>query len=167
MKHILTLFTLAAFAFSASATEKIEGGFGLKLGDSFEPSGSRFLAEDADAFEFTPKVANPAFSTYVVFITPNSHQIYRILAISKPLESGTGFEQSNTILALIHRKYGIGPFRGANAISQGQRKVSVNNNGAGTPAFTFRLSYTDENLSTQASEERLDNKLKGANADGI
>jgi len=171
MKHILAILTAITFATTALAADKIEGAFGLRLGDSFEPSGRRLVVEGVtdteDAFEFVPKKPNPAFSTYVVFITPNTHRIYRILAISKPADSALANEQSNIIIALLHRKYGAGPFRGGQfTISQESRNVTVTIWSAGSQV-SLRADYRDETLVTQASEERLDNKLKGANADGL
>ncbi len=173
MIYLLRVLIAIAFGVTASAAEKIEGAFGLKLGDLFEPSGKRFRSEDVyyhdapDAYEFTPKILNPAFSTYVAFITPNTRRIYCIVGICKFLEEGVAHEEATSIRILLHRKYGDGPFEGISAISQESRDVIVTVASRKNTGVAFRVTYTDRVLAIQASEERLNNKLEGANAIGL
>ena len=176
MKPILTLLIAAALTLSANAAEKIEGAFGFKLGDVLDFADARLVKEDAhrrgpDSYEFKPTTSNPAFANYFVDVTPNSHRIYMITAwgsipAPKP-NTDDEWNQFQTILALVHRKYGSGPYpyKRFKEISQDQRKITYQL--SYTSSLNFELHYFDQDISTQASEEMVDNRLKGADATGL
>jgi hypothetical protein len=63
---------------SQSATNRIHGAFGLKLGDAFDTNGVH--GNGLDEYNFSPTNTYRDLSEYLVRITPNSHQIYSIEA---------------------------------------------------------------------------------------
>src|SRR5687768_2659483 len=118
MKMSLLTLSLSVFACTAIGAENIEGAFGVKLGDVFAPKKAPITGYDFPAYEFTPEKPNSAFSTYLVFITPNTHRIFRIMALGLAPDAETALKQSKAIGAVLHQKYGEGTFQWADSITQ-------------------------------------------------
>ena len=177
MKPILTLLIAAALTLSANAAEKIEGAFGFKLGDVLDLADARLVKEDVpepvpERFEFKPTNPNPAFASYYVWVTPNSHRIKEITAVGtfQVPENGDFWNQLEIICALLHRKYGSGPFPFGRDIKITQGRLIVRcymQNRIDPKNVTVSLDYLDLDLSSQGAEETVDNHLKGADATGL
>jgi hypothetical protein len=177
MKQIVLLFMLAK-ASTLIAGEQVEGAFGLKLGEAFEPTTHRaglhyapspggWLNAD-DAYEFTPKKPNPAFSNYTVFITPNSHVIYCIEAIHKePGDARDCYSFMRGLRVALWLKY-EGKFDekspqtgviGEGARWLDTRDVEVNAQGH---ECQFALDYWDKDLAAKGQQEREQNRVQKA-----
>jgi hypothetical protein len=173
VKRVVFLLILATTP-AAVAADKIEGAFGLKLGDVFEPKTSP-IPKGPDgvqfslngAYEFTPKERNKDFSDYYVFITPNSHLVCKILAVHKePAESGNAANCHafrNALTAILHLKY-EGTFdeksRSDSNIGQGRRSIGTFAPVVVNQTCWLAIFYSDDELTQRASEEREQNRVK-------
>src|SRR5688500_13902975 len=111
MKLSILTLSLFVFACTAIAAENIEGAFGLKLGAVFHPKTAPITEYDFAAYEFRPEKPNSNFSRYVVFITPSTHQIFRIMAAGTAPDSDTASKRSKALGTVLHQKYGEGPYQ--------------------------------------------------------
>lgn len=169
--------TLLILATSALGSEKIEGAFGLKLGDPFQPKNAAVSKFGfAAGYEFTPEKPNSALTTYFVYITPNSHLIYQIVAVGTAEDSQSASNMSKKIRAIVGRKYEDTPTNDE-SIEQGARRVEVVKRESfvsqqiSKTQYSFAVFYTDTRLQSQASQERSENErkelLKDADTTGL
>lgn len=163
MKKLVLSFIFACAA-TAAATETIEGAFGLKLGDVFAPTTPPLSRNDVGvAYEFKPKIANPAFSSYLVFISPNSRLIYKIEAIHEQAGDNSGCSSfRDQMMALLRLKY-EGKYDGnsSGSITQGKRMVDSANLGLMPErGCHFSIVYWDEELAARCVQERKENQVK-------
>ena len=132
------------------------------------------------SFAFQPAPGNPAFTTYTVGVTPNTHRIFCIQVFSEtPLEPPGGHHAFNSVVAFLIHKYSAQSFwpTGHFVIDQGTRKIEVDNNTAGvngqSPLTRYQLfvKYSDLELSRQADQEAMqnlvDSLLKDADGTGL
>jgi hypothetical protein len=171
---ILLYFLIFSFVGSVNAADKIEGAFGLKLGDSFEPTGPpKSTRQFGEGFEFTPKKPNLAFSEYLVFVTSQSHLIYRIAAIhreghedGKPAGDHTlQFRKCNEVVekvtAILRQKYQDKPAPNLRIV-QGNREVSFTEVRGDAPDSSCEVAvvYEDRDLDSVAGKEAFAEKQK-------
>lgn len=107
MKLKLCLLSLTIVtAMSATAAEKIQGAFGIKLGDVFDPTGKNALEiGPVVGYRFFPTNAFRSFTNYYVEITPISHRIWRISACGYPPEGRSCAEEKQLIFHILKAKY--------------------------------------------------------------
>jgi hypothetical protein len=172
---MLLVATFFVFSLVSATAAKIEGAFGLKLGDVFHPPNDLAGAKQTEReirYPFTPETANKIFSEYYVFITPTSHRIYRIVALAKYRDGNAGYKVSQAISALLRQKYGepgkiTGSARGEAAIIQNSRSVDMINDASGPDGVTFHVNYEDRDLALEAEEERMAIIIKDVDTTGL
>ena len=173
-RTLVFLFLVLVSVSAVVAADKIEGAFGLKFGEVFEPKTATLSKTPNDAnfslagaYEFTPKRPNKEFTDYFVFITPSSHLVYKIIAVHKqPLENGqmAGCNEFKRALdALLHLKY-EGTFdeksRLDSAIGQGARNIGVTAPIGVNDGCLVAITYADDELAHRATDEREQNRVK-------
>src|SRR5690348_13888600 len=107
--RLLALFCGVALAFTASATEKIEGAFGKKLGDVFDPStaiGKSELTDGTPMYEFSTTNGFRSFTKYYVLITPKTKKIYSIWGMGSVANTESGQKEQALIMEILEQKYG-------------------------------------------------------------
>ena len=168
IRLVLSILLLATTS-AVVAADKIEGAFGLKLGDVFEPTTPPITATPDGApfslngaYEFTPKERNRDFSDYFVLITPNSHLVCRILAVHKApgIENSKAFHDCLT--AILHLKY-QGTYdekSGDSYIAQGKRNIGVTSPTGVDHVWWVAVLYTDDELAQRVGTEKLQNRVK-------
>jgi hypothetical protein len=166
IKFALFAFVLCSVVIPARALEKIEGAFGLKLGDVWHPKekpDSKYGG--GEGYKFTPAQPNSAFSDYLVWITPESHRIFKIMAIGVAPDGKTAEARCAGIAAVLNEKYGGGGF--AQRVTVEDRVVTVQPNVQPVPAASepglpsaYAVWYEDSILSGQAVTERNAARLK-------
>lgn len=154
MRFSLLALILSALTFTAAGKENIEGAFGLKFGDVFEPKTAPVSYYNSAAYEFEPEKPSSSFTKYVVFITPNTRRIFRIMAIGQGSDSETAVKRSKALGALLHQKYGDGVQRQGAPIVQGEKRQILVSVGENKSANEFRVIYQDTALQGQAVEEQ-------------
>jgi hypothetical protein len=101
---IIVFLSIAAFA-----ADKIEGAFGMKLGDTFDPSSAIRILEGKDgipSYQFNPTNVFRSFKNYFVMVTPKTHQIYSIWAVGKIDDLRAGKEEQAKVMELIRKQFG-------------------------------------------------------------
>jgi hypothetical protein len=150
------------------AADKIEGAFGLKLGDVYEPTTSPVPKNDIGiAYEFTPTKPNSAFSTYLVFVTPNSHLIYKIEAVHKqPGNAEACHSFLAQVMAALRLKY-EGRFDEkspqSGRMGQGERSIGLDESSVVNVASSgcqFSITYKDNEMAGRCQQEREQNRVK-------
>jgi hypothetical protein len=174
MKAILLLLTLVTTV-TVGAVDKIEGAFGLKLGDVFEPKTPAVSATPITnsfslngAYQFTPKEPNKIFSEYYVFITPGSNLIWGIAALHKQAGDHSGCDALvHSLMGMLYLKY-EGKFDehsrlDGSSIGQGMngaRTVGITTFSASNQDCSFAILYSDKELANRANQEREQNRVK-------
>jgi len=154
IKTSALILVISIFTLVANGAEKIEGAFGLKLGATFIPTKPAVKIDQYEGYEFTPEMPNPAFSSYLVYVSPTSHLIYKIVAISAGVDKETNQLLRTKILAVVSRKYEDAPTVGEFLV-QGSRALSITAYEQWRAADKWRLaiSYDDRALEHRALEE--------------
>ena len=179
MKLVALIF-IGAFAFmTARAGEKVEGAFGFKFGDSFQPSSPPVMKDvvGGKGFEVKAKVPNPMFSEYLVYITPNSHLIYQIVGLARAVDkpgdnvSHSCHELQEKLGAILERKYGRKPGTAASDYGTDSTGVSLTSVYGAREGCYFGIVYKDAKLEQQATDEgrktRQQELLRDADATGL
>jgi hypothetical protein len=178
MKKLFPLILFAVFAALASAevkTERIEGAFGVKLGDTFDPvkaSGKGALTDGTPMYQFTPEKPFRSFKRYFVMITPKTNRIYSIWGIGDFENTPTAQKEQALILEILKQKYGEKKKEGLmdrlsdiKQIDQGDRSVVVKI--SGMMEVTMDIRYYDEPLRKIAEKERLELEAKKVDSSGL
>ena len=156
-KALLLALLLPLLAHPVFGAEKIEGAFGFKLGQKFDPTAPILSTEKdyhfQDVYPATPPVPNEQFPTYYVRITPITHLITTIISVGKSVAGDAGVEAKQAVEAYLQAKYGEGSSKFADNIRQDRRAIVVG--GAWNPARTITtVSYIDSDLNAQADREQ-------------
>jgi hypothetical protein len=171
---ILTTF-FAVATFSAVGADKIEGAFGKKLGDVFDPSsaiGTSKLTDGTPMYEFSTTNGFRSFKTYYVLITPTTHKIYSIWGIGNVENTEAGQKEQAVVMELLKKKYGVEETQGlidtmgdVRRIDQGNRYVLTKL--TGFMDVTIDIRYYDSDLDKLAEAERLAAETKKADDSGL
>jgi hypothetical protein len=176
-KLIVTiLFTaIAVFAAPEEKIDRIEGAFGLKLGDAFDPAsaaGKGALTDGTPMHQFTPEKPFRSFKRYFVMITPKTNRIYSIWGIGDFENTPTAKQEQALILEILKQKYGEKKKEGLmdqlsdiKQIDQGDRSVVVKI--SGMMDVTMDIRYYDEPLRKLAEKERLELEAKKVDSSGL
>ncbi|HEX8372497.1 MAG TPA: hypothetical protein VF585_06935 [Chthoniobacterales bacterium] len=97
------------------------------------------------------------FETYLVMITPNSHLIYGIVAISKREEQEQAKTTRRKVRAVIGQKYEEQPSE-EESIERDNRRIHLSHPGRGTSSF--HLVYSDGTLAEKAAQEECEHEQK-------
>ncbi len=174
--HIAILTVCFAITtFSAVGADKIEGAFGKKLGDVFDPSsavGTSKLTDGTPMYEFSTTNGFRSFKTYYVLITPTTHKIYSIWGIGSVENTEAGQKEQAVVMELLKKKYGVEETQGlidtmgdVRRIDQGNRYVLTKL--TGFMDVTIDIRYYDSDLDKLAEAERLAAETKKADDSGL
>lgn len=169
MKYTLLILMSFLLVLPVVGADKIEGAFGLKLGDVFSPTGIEGEAKQSvsdNRYQFTPEKPNKVFSEYFVVVTPTTHRIYRIIAIARWPDGNEGYKVSEAIAALLNRKYGE-TSKLIGQVVQNNRVVGMSNDSSGPEGVTFHVTYEDSDIARQAEVERIEKALKNVDTTGL
>ena len=144
-------------AYPVLGAEPIEGAFGFKLGQKFEPTTPLIEHEHDynfhDVYLVTPPLPHAQFPTYYVRLTPTTHLICAIIAVGKSVDNPAGNEAKQAIEAYLQARYGEGSRKFADEIRQDHRSILVG--GAWNPARTItNVQYIDGELEVQGNQEQ-------------
>lgn len=93
-KALYLALAILLLACPVSGAEKIEGAFGFKLGQKFEPTTPLLKHEQDynyhDVSPVTPSSPHERFATYYVRITPITHLVSATIAVGKPIPGDAG-----------------------------------------------------------------------------
>ncbi len=105
---------IGAVALSSLAGEPIEGAFGRKLGDVFDPSSSIRTERAADGtpegapiYEFSPATRFGSFEHYYARITPATHKIWSLEAVRDVEDKEAAQREQAAIMQQLKEKYGV------------------------------------------------------------
>ena len=102
--HIAILITGISFSiFSAFGADRIEGAFGKKLGDTFDPAsaiGTSQLTDGTPMYEFSTTHGFRSFKRYYVLITPTTRKIYCIWGIGSAENTKSGQKEQALIMEI-------------------------------------------------------------------
>ena len=159
--------------FRMSGADKIEGAFGKKLGDVFDPAsaigtlGSWYRISSTNGFR--------SFTRYYVMITPTTKRIYCITASGIAENPSSVMKEKALIMEILEQKYGprvvrtkkdelIDPHGDANWIRQGARSIHLKTSGV---AGTFVIYYSDNDLANVADQEMHAEEAGKVNKSGL
>ena len=176
MKARLLWITLKLFAAtSALSADKIEGAFGKKLGDQFDPStaiGTGKLTDGTPMYRFSPTNEFRAFTDYFVLITPKTHRIWCIWAQGSTENTDTGKKEQDLVMLILKDKYGepkkqraIDRLGDVKVIDQGNRCITTKL--TGIAKVTFDVRYMDLLHSEQADKEHLQEEARKVDKSGL
>jgi len=172
----ILIVCLCAIQLQVFAGEPIEGAFGFKLGDVFDPATATKTASEKCWFQIDETtsseryvpiyfVAAPnapkIFSKIFLEITPKSHKIYRITAKGRELSK---VERDGLEMTLREKYSSINKevASGSKIIDQGNRNIQLYaimqpSGYVNVPPFAIsELTYTDDNLLKQALKEEAE-----------
>lgn len=174
-KTTIITVALSLVANIAPAQDKIEGAFGKKLGDVFDPSkaiGKDALTDGTPMYQFTPDKPFRSFKKYYVLITPTTHKIYGIWGIGSVENTATGKKEQALIMQLLQQKYGTKQKEGVmdglydiQQVTQGNRRVLTKI--TGIIDATIDIRYYDSDLEKAAETERLELESKKVDGSGL
>ncbi|MFZ2279914.1 MAG: hypothetical protein WAW39_19105 [Prosthecobacter sp.] len=172
---LLVIAALITCQLPALAQDKIEGAFGKKLGEIFNPSsaiGKGELTDGTVMYQFKPEKPFRSLKTYYVLISPTSNQIYSIWGIGSTANAATGKQEQAVLMELLTQKYGSSEKEGITdalydrkQISQGPRQILTKVTGFSD--VTIEIRYTDIELAALAEKERLVIEAGKANGAGL
>jgi len=180
MKKILISIILAVFSVTALAqdkTEKIEGAFGLKLGDTFDIKtlGAKAIPSSGGSlmYNFTPTNPMRSFTRYGVVLTPKTHRIAGITAMGDYDDKAGAQKEQAVVLALLTKKYGAqdkaqieDQLDSNKRIVQGKRMIMMFID-AGVNKARLTISYADETLFNLAEKERIELESRKLDSSGL
>ncbi len=166
---------ISFFMFNAFATDKIEGAFGKKLGEAFDPAsaiGTSKLTDGTPMYEFSTTNGFRSFKRYYVMITPATKKIYSIWAIGSAENTESGKKEQALVMEILQQKYGVKAKPGlfdslsdVNRIDQGSRYIATKVNGFTDISLDIR--YYDRDLENVAEKERLVEEAKKVDKSGL
>ena len=172
---LLLLVSFIAIQASVFATDKIEGAFGMALGQKFDPEkaiGTSSLTDGTPMYQFNPEKPFRSFTKYFVMITPTSHQIYSIWGMGSSENTETAQKEQAVVIEILKQKYGEEEKQGLmdtisdiKQIIQGDRNVIVKVSGFTDVAIDIR--YTDSKPEELAENERLALEAKKVDSSGL
>jgi hypothetical protein len=153
----------------------IEGAFGKKLGDSFDPATAIGTIQQRDGtpvYEFTPALPFRSFNHYYVNITPHTRAIYAIWASESLDNQDEAKEELAIVMEMLKEKYGPEKERGIadtaddpEEIEQGNRAVGASIDEA--DGTTLILGYDDNDLAKRAEQERIAGEVQSTDKSGL
>lgn len=163
IKKIVSMMALMIISFSSHAEERIDGAFGLKLGDTFDKQSAISQGELTDGtpmYQFTPSKSFRSFTRYYALITPKTNKIYSIWGIGSIENDPSCKKEQALVMSILQKKYGKPEKDGFTAslydiknIDQGDRYVLTKCNGYSD--VTLDIRYRDNKLAELAENERI------------
>jgi hypothetical protein len=162
-------------AVKAFGAEKIEGAFGIKLGDTFDTNsaiGTSKLTDGTPMYQFSTTNGFRSFQRYYLMITPTTKRVYSIWAIGTAENTESAKKEQALIIEILQQKYGAKEKEGiletvsdAKRVDQGSRYILSKI--SGFTDITHDLRYYDRELEKLAEKERIREEAKKVNKDGL
>ncbi len=169
MRTAMLFFLLLAFPMlSLAGSEKIEEGFGIKLGQEIRdenlPEGLNMERVDENdgevIYSFIPEHPYGPLTEYLVFVTPASDRVYQIQALGHFKRRDNCVEELDILEKLLARKYGEKnydaslQFTDLDVINFGDRKRKIIVKCSGFfSKHKLKLIYLDKELMKVARKE--------------
>jgi hypothetical protein len=160
---------------SPAAPDNIEGAFGKKLGEVFNPDyaiGTSKLTDGTPMYEFSTPNGFRSFKRYYVMITPTTHKIYSIWGVGSVENTEAGQKEQAVLMELLRQKYGSEEKQGVfdtigdvKRIDRGNRYIVTKISGFSD--VTLDIRYYDGDLAKLAEKERLATEAKTADKSGL
>jgi hypothetical protein len=154
---------------------EIEGAFGEKLGDAFDPDSAadtNSLTDGTILYEFSPPANFRSFEHYYVMITPQSHKIYGITAMGNFDNTDQAKKEQAVVMEILKEKYGPEQVQGISdamdnveRITQGNRYVLTKV--SGFTDGTLDLRYYDSDLAQVAEQERIAGEVQNTDTNSL
>ena len=169
-KIIATIIVAAIYAFA----DPISGGFGIKLGDTFDPKQAVKVTKTTSGeplYGVRPPKKVKYFDQYYVMITPKSHKIREIWGIGRYAKREECMKDFETLSILLSKKYGelkkpaIISMDEILSTSDGDRSVSIRC--SGMMSYHLYLKYISEKLNDLAAQERAEMETKKIDTDAL
>ena len=164
-----------AVAAPAPQYAKIEGAFGEKLGDEFNPDSAtdtNSLSDGTLIYEFSPPANFRSFDHYYVMITPQSHKIYGIVASGSFDNTDKARNEQAVVMEILKEKYGPEDAQGVadavdnvERITQGTRLVTTKVSGLTDGRLDLR--YFDSDLVQTAEQERVSTEVQNTDTNSL
>ena len=157
------------------AEEKINGAFGIKLGQPFDPNtaiGEASLTDGTPMYQFSPEKKFRSFSRYYVLITPKSHKVYAIWGIGDIENTEICKKEQDLLMTILSDKYGekneedlFSSLYDSEMIIQGNRYVMTKC--TGLMDISVEIRYKDNEYEKLAENERIEIESKKLDSSGL
>lgn len=169
-------FLLLLIPFSVViAEDRINGAFGMNLGQTFDPEmaiGKASLTDGTPMYRFVPKKKFRSFSHYYVLITPKSHIVYAIWGIGEIKNTSVCKKEQKLLMSILKDKYGkekkkdfVSSLYDADIITHGDRYVMTKCTGFSN--VTVEIRYNDNEYKELAENERIESEIKTLDSSGL
>jgi hypothetical protein len=172
---VLLFITVTFFVQGTEAQEKIDGAFGIALGQVFNPSialGEASLTDGTPMYQFSPTKEFRSFSRYFVLITPETNKVYSIWGLGNVENTPTCEKEQKLVMAILSDKYGNEEKQGLlsdlydmKMITQGDRTIITKC--SGFTDITMEIRYKDSQLQELAENERIKLESKKLDSSGL
>ncbi|HEY1169885.1 MAG TPA: hypothetical protein VGH19_00830 [Verrucomicrobiae bacterium] len=160
---------------AVAATGEIEGAFGLKFGEVFNPTKALATAKTTSGevmYKVKPPTPNAYFDTYLIMITPDTKRIFEIWAMGPVPSESEGKIRRDSLVKAIEAKYqtkkNLFDSEFARMMIQGDKTVTVKTSrqlsGAG---YQLELRYKDGALAKEGRGEAVDRNIKNVDNKGL
>jgi hypothetical protein len=159
----------------AAPPEQIDGAFGLKFGQVFDPSKALATAKTTAGetlYKVKPPTPNSYFDRYYVELTPNTKKIFHVWALGPvPSESEGKIRRDSlarAIEAKYHAKRGLFDNDFARILLQGDTTITVKTSRqSGGGGYQLELRYKDATLAKEGNNEAVNNDVKKMDSSGL
>ena len=178
MRLFFVLAISIACVQSGFAQEKIEGAFGLKLGDKLDVNSDIVSKVDGSEGIYRVNPPNPlkGFNEYIVYVTPQTHTIYQIRAFAYFGFGAQAKKRHNSLRDILKEKYSKDEYKkrtrtsaavvnpnvdgkflvGGRTVSiswySGKKVASVETLGRSTPRPRVLITYASEHVELRRIE---------------
>ncbi len=154
--------------------EEIEGAFGFKFGQVFDPSKSLGTSKNTAGeilYRVNPPTPNPTFENYYIEVTPDTKKIFHVWAQAKISSDAEAKIRRDSLAQAIIAKYqaqkGMLDSEFARILVQGDTTVIIKtypNPGGG---ILLDLRYKNENLAKEGRTEAVGKDAKKMDTKGL
>lgn len=145
---------------------KIIGGFGLKLGDTFDiksATGSSQTTAGEILYTFSPSKKIKYFKHYYVLVTPKSHKIREIWGVGSYENTASCKKNLDVLEVMLEKKYGgfdkptfsMEALKYVNDSSNKDRGIAIKCTGFMNP-ISFYIMYKDSSLNELSKKEEAE-----------
>ena len=171
MKNKLVLGVYVLFlSGNVLAGKKIEGAFGVKLGQKFDISSAIGQIESSykeTAYEFNSSNKFKSFNRYYVYVTPLSHRVFRIYATGDGYTHDECDEEASVVHSLLKDKYKFAQSENFSVSSGGTLKAGNVDVGVSClmenlyeRGVNLNIRYTDNHVMKMVNKEYKDIRIK-------
>jgi hypothetical protein len=175
IRPLLAILLITTFANAEESISRIEGAFGISLGQTFEPAnaiGESALTDGTKMYQFSPEKPFRSFKRYYVLITPKTNKVYSIWGLGDFENTPTAKKEQALIMEILKNKYGEKEKEGfmdslsdVKRVDHGDRSILVKI--SGMVDITMDIRYYDDELRNLAEEERLQIEAAKVDSSGL